>query len=217
MRPYAVLPIVLLLAACAPGEEGSQPTVGARSEAQRDAGPHDSGAPVAADPGIAPAEPPTSPAPPATALAGDARFDGYRGLRLGMSVEDARAAWKGELGGDRIEPKGCGYLVPADVANGSEFGLMFEDGRLVRYDVGLARETAPGGGRVGMTQKDIERLYPGRVREQPHEYVPGGRYLRILDPASAQRALVFETDEAGRVTRWRAGQAPQVDYVEGCS
>ena len=29
-------------------------------------------------------------------------------------------------------------------------------------------------------------------------------------------ALVFETDTQGRVTHWRAGVPPQVDYVEGC-
>ncbi|HWI23748.1 MAG TPA: lectin, partial [Lysobacter sp.] len=29
--------------------------------------------------------------------------------------------------------------------------------------------------------------------------------------------LVFETDAAGKVTAWRAGVPPQVDYVEGCS
>jgi hypothetical protein len=55
------------------------------------------------------------------------------------------------------------------------------------------------------------------MQVQPHEYVPGGNYLRVTDPAIADGAIVFETDEAGRVTRWRVGRAPQVDYVEGCA
>jgi hypothetical protein len=94
---------------------------------------------------------------------------------------------------------------------------MFERGVLVRYDVAVDTETAPGGGRVGQTRADIERLHAGRVQVQPHEYVPGGNYLRVTDPAIADGAIVFETDEAGKVTRWRVGRAPQVDYVEGCA
>jgi len=29
--------------------------------------------------------------------------------------------------------------------------------------------------------------------------------------------LLFETDAAGKITRWRVGVPPQIDYVEGCS
>jgi len=39
--------------------------------------------------------------------------------------------------------------------------------------------------------------------------------LRVTAPQGTG-ALVFETDAQGRVTRWRAGVPPQVDYVEGC-
>jgi hypothetical protein len=94
---------------------------------------------------------------------------------------------------------------------------MFEQGRFVRYDIQGANTTAPGGGRVGLAADDIRRMYAGRLQESPHQYVEGGTYLRVADPASKVRALVFEVDEHGRVTAWRGGQTPQVGYVEGCS
>lgn len=146
---------------------------------------------------------------------GPARYDGYGDLRFGMTGAAARKAWKGALQGDEVKPDNCAYLRPAGTAAGPF--LMFEGGTFVRYDVQTTNTTAPGGGRVGMAADDIRRLYAGRVEEQPHHYVPGGKYLRIADPASKDRALLFEVDEHGRVTTWRVGRAPQVDYVEGCA
>lgn len=161
--------------------------------------------------------PAASPPQPAPAAAGAlARTDGYGALRFGMSADAARAAWTGELKGDVVQPDNCAYLRPA-ADEEFRIGFMFEGGVFVRYDVDIDSEAAPGGGRVGQDRADIERLYAGRVQVQPHEYVAGGKYLRVTDPGIADGALVFETDEAGRVTRWRVGRAPQVDYVEGCA
>ena len=64
-----------------------------------------------------------------------------------------------------------------------------------------------------MLRTDLERLYPDRIEAMPHKYVEGAQTLRV---AEGDRALVFETDVAGRVTEWRIGTPPQVDYVEGC-
>jgi hypothetical protein len=76
---------------------------------------------------------------------------------------------------------------------------------------------APGGGRVGMQARDIQRLYAGHVQAQPHKYVEGGQYLRIPNPDGGSGVVLFETDASGLVTGWRIGEPPQVDYVEGCS
>jgi hypothetical protein len=94
---------------------------------------------------------------------------------------------------------------------------MIEADRFVRYDVGNDKEVAPGGGRAGMTADQIRALYGDRIEQQPHKYVEGGKVLRIKANDDSENALVFEVDAAGRVTAWRVGQAPQVDYVEGCS
>ncbi|WP_460830869.1 lectin [Lysobacter humi (ex Lee et al. 2017)] len=155
--------------------------------------------------------------PPATGPNALARVDGYGDLRFGMDAAEARAAWGGELIGDEPGPENCAYLRPKWADGTGRFGLMFEGGKFVRYDVGTDREAAPGGGKVGMTRAQIEALYPGRVAVEPHKYVEGAVELRIADPAAKGRAILFETDAQGRVTHWRAGVEPQVDYVEGCA
>src|SRR3546814_3430325 len=99
----------------------------------------------------------------------------------------------------------------------SDFAFMFENGKFVRYDVGTGREIAPGGGKVGMSVDEIRSLYAGRVEETPHKYVEGGKYLGVEDISGGKGKLVFATDGDGKVTSWRVGVQPQVDYVEGCS
>ncbi|HBK46646.1 MAG TPA: lectin, partial [Xanthomonadaceae bacterium] len=144
-----------------------------------------------------------------------ARLDGYGDLRFGMAPEQARQAWGGELKGAANEPGGCYYLVPVRSQDRPQLTFMIADGKFVRYDVPFGTETAPGGGRIGMTEQQLRQLYAGRVEVQPHKYTDG-HYLRIAD-AAAGTALLFETDADGKVTRWRVGTPPQVDYVEGCS
>jgi hypothetical protein len=195
MRHLAGPVCVLLLAGCGGGEQA--------------------GASAPANPASAPVAAATSsladPAP-----AGMARYDGYGDLRFGMDEPTFAKAWQGEL--KRLGPPGqaCFYQTPKWVAVPSDFAFMFEGGHFVRYDVGTTRETAPGGGKVGMRAARFHALYGARVSQAPHKYVPGAEVLRVTAPQGAGM-LVFETDAQGRVTRWRAGVPPQVDYVEGCA
>lgn len=212
MRP-ALLPFLLIaLAGCTPA---SAPTSGTDGDAP--------GPPVAKTPGQSgPTESmqanaaSAQPADPTTRI-GIARMDGYGALRLGMTFAQAQAAWDDDLRGDAPTAGNCVFLTPQWAEGRGDFGFMFERGRFVRYDVGKPQEIAPGGGHVGMGVAEIEALYPGRIRSAPHDYVPGGRTLRIADEAVAGRALLFETDAQGRVSAWRVGLEPQVDYTEGCS
>lgn len=184
-----------------------------------DAAPVSESSPEAADPIAAPgaaaaAGPASTPAPADPEQM--ASFLGYGDMRLGSSDAEARQAWGGELDGRASEPQGCHYLTPRWVKNSSELAFMVEGERFVRYDVGTAKEAAPGGGKVGMTAQDLQAMY-GTMESAPHKYDEGGRYLSVSASGVAPTRLVFETDAAGTVTSWRVGVLPQVDYVEGCS
>lgn len=146
-----------------------------------------------------------------------ASFLGYGDMKLGSTVDEARAAWGGELNGAPMEGTTCHYLWPKWITRPADFAFMMEDGRFVRYDVGTDKETAPGGGKVGMGVDELQKLYAGALKASPHKYTQGGQYLSMDAGDVAPTRLVFEVDAAGKVTSWRVGLSPQVEYVEGCS
>lgn len=165
----------------------------------------------------APAPAPAEAAEVPPAAEGQAGFAGYGDMKLGSSTEEAKTAWGGELNGKPAEAGGCYYLTPKWVKTPSDFAFMIEGDKFVRYDVGTDKEAAPGGGKVGMSVDQLNALYPGGLQSTPHKYVQGGHYLSLAASGVAPSKLVFETDAAGKVSAWRVGLPPQVDYVEGCS
>ena len=219
MKPItpAIALLALALAACT-AERAPDAADGAVPADAADAMANDPAAPP-------PLDQPAEAAPPATAPdnvnqspdLGLVRMDGYGDMRFGMTAEEARQAWGGELKAAGDEGATCYYLTPQWIEIPSDFAFMFENGRFVRYDVGTDGEIAPGGGKVGMDADAIRSLYAGRVEETPHKYVEGGKYLGVEDISGGEGKLVFATDAQGRVTSWRVGVPPQVDYVEGCS
>lgn len=191
-RAWLMMAASLALAGCSVADQPASPATTAAS---------------VASPAIKPV-----PAAPAT----QARYDGYGDMRFGMDEAAFKQAWGGELKGAQRADSSCFYKTPKWVKVPSDFAFMFENGHFVRYDVGSAKETAPGGGKVGMSEARIRELYGARVEAQPHKYVDGAKYLRIA-ATQGSGVLLFETDAQGKVTRWRVGVPPQVDYVEGCS
>jgi len=152
--------------------------------------------------------------------AGTITFQGFGPAKFGASAEEVRMAWGGDLGDAKPDqPGGCHYLIPQPVGTeGYRTAFMIEGDKFVRMDVHRDDVAAPGGGKAGMTKAQVAALYPA-IEEQPHHYTDG-LYLRIKDPAGDNGVLVFEIDgkgEQARVTEWRVGLPPQVDYVEGCS
>jgi hypothetical protein len=109
---------------------------------------------------------------------------------------------------------GCHYTVPAGAPAGLRF--MAEAGHIVRADVDSGGPATDRGARVGMSEADILRLYPEGLRSMPHKYEPAGHYLVFTPPgADSGFHVVFETD-GQRVTTYRAGVEPAVEYVERC-
>jgi hypothetical protein len=178
----------------------------------------------------APAAPPATPepaAPPATpdapapdTDAGLASFTGYGDMKFGIAAADMARAWGGELATVGKEYNdACYFMTPTWAKVPAELNFMIGNGRFARVGTESAKLVAPGGGRIGMERSAIEKLYPGRIEAQPHKYTDG-EYLRIRDPAGGTGVLIFETDAkgaAGKVTEWRVGVPPEVDYVEGCA
>ncbi|GAB2492941.1 lectin [Pseudoxanthomonas sangjuensis] len=150
--------------------------------------------------------------------AGTIGFEGFGPAEFGASAEEVRMAWGGDLGDAApSEPGGCHYLIPATQAKqGYKIAFMIEGGKFVRIDVASGQIAAPGGGRIGMSAAELQRLYGNALSPMPHKYVEGGHYLSVAGDAAPGR-LVFETDANGKVTEWRVGVPPQVDYIEGCS
>jgi hypothetical protein len=130
-----------------------------------------------------------------------------------MSVADARAA----LGARLPEPanRECDHIRPP----GSPPGvlIMTVGGEVARVEVSDTTVATAAGARVGDTEARINALYPSRVQTGPHKYVDG-HYLVVRRGADADSLyrLVFETD-GQRVTRYRGGRVPEVEWVEGCS
>ncbi len=174
-------------------------------------------------------EAPPAPAEPVAPATGSLHVDlpaegaislaGFGPAKFGASAEEVRMAWGGDLGDAKPdEPGGCYYLIPAtQVKQGYKIAFMIEGDKFVRLDVASDEIVAPGGGKIGMGEAELQKLYHGALQSMPHKYVEGGHYLSVAASGAAPSKLVFETDEKGKATEWRIGLAPQVDYVEGCS
>jgi hypothetical protein len=135
-------------------------------------------------------------------------------VQVGMTEAEARSA----LGGAFPKPAGsgeCAY-VTIEAAPGAPRAMLV-GGRIARLEVRDSAIATDRGARVGDTESYIQELYPGRVSVQPHKYT-NGHYLVVTPAAPADSAfrIVFETDST-RVTQYRMGRLPEVEWVEGCS
>ena len=130
-----------------------------------------------------------------------------------MTIDDLR-----KVAGDvsQANPTAeCSYVRPSATPPGVL--VMLARGQVARVDVDSAGVTSDAGVAVGDRAARVTDAYVGRVTAMPHKYVPGGQYLtvRSTSPADSARRMVFET-ENGRVTRFRSGRVPEVEWVERC-
>lgn len=136
---------------------------------------------------------------------------GFGSLRIGMSLSEAQAA----VGSNfelppQLTPDQCDYALWPIKPIGTR--IMFEGGRLVRFEVDSAVLATPEGVRVGDAASRVDSLYPTAER-RPHKYEEGAYVIVSLD---SLHRLVLEI-VGGSVKKWRVGQLPQVEYVEGCA
>lgn len=159
------------------------------------------------------------------------RPEGFGPIVAGRRVEDIARLLPGafELPVGAVETA-CTYAVWNAAPPGVR--VMVEDGAVTRVDVLRGRTIATEeGARIGDSEARIDSLYEGRVERRPHKYTEGSYLIvradtarplpEVTDPGAtppntrSDFRLVFETDGA-RVTRYRAGLFPAVEYVEDC-
>jgi hypothetical protein len=150
-------------------------------------------------------------------------INGIGSIRVGMTLKEANRAEVGinlDVPGDDYnnidKAVSCYYAEPQGEPKGLSF--MISNGRIARVEVRKGAITTLSGAKIGDTEARIKALYPGQIKVTPHKYTRGGHYLTYVPKDKSDRSyrVVFETD-GKRVTTFRAGKLPEVEYVEGCS
>ena len=184
----------LVVMACAGGDENA----GSDSPAAK--------APAAADTNTA-ATVPTAPSTWSVSPSG------IGAVRVGASLDQVKT-----VAGDVAVPAGggqCQYVRGGSLPSG--VSVMLARNVVARVDVDSAGVTTAEGVGVGDADSRVNEAYAGRVTATPHKYVQRARYLTVKgsSPADSAHRIVFEVED-GRVSRFRAGRVPEVEWVERC-
>ena len=137
---------------------------------------------------------------------------GIGDVKAGMSVAEANAA----LGGALAVPaklQECDYVRPKTTPKNLAF--MVEKNEISRVEVQPGSDiSTAAGAKIGDTEDKIKSLYAGRIEVRPAKY--GSGHTLVVTPRNeGNNRIVFETD-GNKVTRYRSGRLPSVEYVEGC-
>ena len=174
-------------------------------------------------PGCQPKERPRAERPDETGVPGPANPNlawtvtahGYGPIRSGMTLAEAAAAGGRPFGEPQMGSEECDYFLFADDSLRGSAHFMVINGQIARVDVNDTSIATAEGARIGDSEQRIQELYPGRVTVQPHKY-SDGHYLVVTSIADSGFRIIFATD-GQKVTTYRAGRMPEVQYVEGCS
>lgn len=207
MKSASIASIALLsLAACTTDKQQSAPdTVVSRADSANEATKQ-----VVATRAPAPTSEPSTAAEP-KAGQWQVTAAGIGGVRAGMTVEEANAI----LGNSLSIPaklQECDYVRPKTTPKNLAF--MVEKNEISRVEVRPGSDISTvAGARIGDSESRIKSLYPG-VEVRPAKY-DSGHTLVVTPKGGGNNRIVFETD-GSKVTRYRSGRLPAVEYVEGC-
>jgi len=143
---------------------------------------------------------------------------GIEPIMVGMTVAEAMRASgqklinQGESGGG----PSCRYYKIKELKG---IAFMVTNGRIARVDVtDNSKITTLSGAKIGDSESKIKSLYPNQIKVEAHEYDPKGHYLIFVPKDSQDKnyRIIFETD-GKKVTRWRSGKLPEVQFIEGCA
>lgn len=137
---------------------------------------------------------------------------GIGDVKAGMSVEEANVV----LGGALAVPaklQECDYIRPKTTPKNLAF--MVEKNQISRVEVQPGSNiTTAAGAKIGDTEDKIKSLYAGQIEVRPAKY-GSGHTLVVTPKNGGNNRIVFETD-GKKVTKYRSGRLPAVEYVEGC-
>ena len=142
-------------------------------------------------------------------------------IDIGMTVPEAVEAAGFDLAGelDTDVSETCYHVVPpADQSRYEGVAFMVENDEIVRIEVGgESGVTTRSGAGVGITENDLQAMFPGQIEEAP-DAVVDGRAVQFVprDERDARYRVILVLDEQGTVTDYRAGILPAVGYGEGC-
>lgn len=170
-------------------------------------------APVAETPAPAPA--PAPPRHPVVSSAWAVTDSGAGVLRIGMTRDQLALDMHSAIPKHTRADSGCAYLAVPGIPAGMR--TMWVAATLARIDIGAPKLPTDRGVSVGDKAAKVEQLYQGSVTSMPAKYDPRGKYLVVTTGPDTTRRLVFETDSTTRITRYRVGREPEVEWVEGCS
>ncbi|MEA5448982.1 hypothetical protein VB780_10410 [Leptolyngbya sp. CCNP1308] len=149
-------------------------------------------------------------------LAAPLKTTGLGPVRIGMELDDLRAEGLTPVLIEDASNGQCQYYRIKD--HGEPLGLMVIEDQVLRVDIWPGSLTTTRSGiRIGSTERDLVRVY-GEQLEAIANPVTLGKTVIFTpqDPGEDVYRLVFETDDQGRVTQFRAGQFPSVTWAEGC-
>ncbi|MEO5706732.1 MAG: hypothetical protein ABIT10_12525 [Alteraurantiacibacter sp.] len=191
--PLLALTLMLSLAACSdePADDAATPAAAATSSATG------STTPAAA-------------VPEEQVSANTLTLEGLGALKLGQPVDPASGfAARGAQASDAC-------IVMSSPAYPDVYAIV-EGGVVKRISVSEGSTvTLIEGVGPGATEATVDGAFPG-FREEPHHYVPNGKYLTAPGAESGAPAVRFELDEGGKVTTVHVGMMPVLGYVEGCA
>ena len=112
-------------------------------------------------------------------------FDGFGPLRIGMTLDQARAALPGFALKKDADEMACGYAASTGLPSG--ITVMVEHGSYGASTWTRRNSRPTDGARVGDTEAKVESLYP-RVESTPHKYAERGHYLTRSELVRTRRS-----------------------------
>ncbi len=139
-------------------------------------------------------------------------FNSFGKVKTGITVSQASQALGTELVRGKGYEDGCYYVDPKQGFKGVRF--MVTNGSVARIEIESKAYATDKGAKIGDTEAKIKSLYKG-IQVYPQKYDEKSHDMEVYSD-DKQYLIIFETD-GKRVTGFRAGQAEEVGYVEGCS